>query len=93
MILKFQKGKECKMQKKTVLRMIIFTLIIIWMIVVFILSNQPANASSTLSRNVIRIFIQEEETISQIEPWIRKIAHLSEYAIRWNIVLHFIFDL
>lgn len=68
------------MQKKTVLRGILLGLIVIWMLLVFMLSNQPADNSSSLSRGLIQKFTSDEEVIDNLEPVIRKIAHLTEYA-------------
>ena len=81
------------MQRKTVLRIMILALIIVWIIMTFGLSNQKGEESSNLSREIAKVIVEEEEKVNIIEPYIRKLAHLSEYAIRWNIVLHFIFDL
>lgn len=81
------------MRKKTVLRIIILALIIIWMITVFLLSNQSGNDSGGLSRSLISKFTSDEKLIDKLEPIVRKIAHLSEYAVRWNFVYEFIFDL
>lgn len=73
------------MSKKTVLRIIILALIVIWMIFIFKLSDQNGTTSSNLSREVAKKIVSEEK-IDTIEPYIRKIAHLSEYAVRWNII-------
>ena len=81
------------MQKKTVLRIIIFTLIILWMISVFLLSNQTGESSSSLSKKIASLFTSDEATIEKIEPYIRKLAHLSEYAVRRNIIFITIFNL
>ena len=70
------------MRKKTVLRIIILALIVVWMIIVFGLSNQNGDTSSGLSRKIAGWFSDDEETILKIEPYIRKLAHLSEYAVR-----------
>lgn len=78
------------MQKKTVLRIIILALIIIWMSIVFQFSNQKGEASSSLSQRIAQIFVSDEAKIEIIEPYIRKIAHLSEYAARWRIVFIFV---
>ena len=73
------------MPQKTVLRIIILALIVIWMIFIFKLSDQNGSTSSNLSREVASKIVSEEK-IDTIEPYIRKIAHLSEYAMRWNII-------
>lgn len=70
------------MSKKKVLRIIILALIIIWTLIIFKLSHQNGGESSNLSRKVAGIFVLDEKIIDFIEPYIRKIAHLSEYAVR-----------
>lgn len=67
------------MKKKTVLRLMILALIIIWMLIVFRFSNQNGEASSSLSREIASHIVPEEK-VDIVEPYIRKIAHLSEYA-------------
>ena len=69
------------MHKKTVLRAIILALIIIWTLLIFKLSNQSGGESSNLSQKVASLFVADEETIKMIEPYIRKLAHLSEYTL------------
>lgn len=69
------------MRKKTILRIIILIFIVLWMILVFRLSNQNGETSSSLSKKIASFFTKDDEKISIIEPYIRKIAHLSEYAI------------
>lgn len=80
------------MRKKTVLRIIIFALIIIWMLLIFRLSNQNGEASSSLSKTVASIIVSSEN-VDKVEPYVRKIAHLSEYAIRGNVAFIIIFNL
>lgn len=81
------------MKKKTVLRIIILALIVIWMCVIFKLSNQNGDESSNLSRNIASKIVSEDDKIDIVEPYIRKIAHLSEYAVRWSIIFSVIFDI
>lgn len=69
------------MKKKTILRVIILLLIILWMLAVFGFSNQNGEQSSNLSREIARKIVKTEEQIDLIEPYIRKLAHLSEYAL------------
>lgn len=68
------------MRRKKVLRIIILAFIVLWMIIIFGLSNQNGDESSSLSRIVASFFTKDDEKIEMIEPYIRKIAHLSEYA-------------
>ena len=72
------------MEKKVILavRKILIVLLVIWMIVVFFLSNQNGEESSGLSHKVsLIITFGNEERASSIEPTIRKVAHMTEYAI------------
>ena len=68
------------MQKKIIIRCIILILIVIWMLTVFYLSNQNGDESGGLSEKIARILIHDENKAKKIEPYIRKLAHLSEYA-------------
>ena len=62
-------------------RIILLILIIIWAVLVFYLSNQEPDDSSSLSFLVTSFFIKNEEAAALIEPYVRKIAHLSEYMV------------
>lgn len=81
------------MQRKIVLRIIILALIIVWIIITFGLSNQKGEESSNLSREIAKVIVEEEEKVNIIEPYIRKLAHLSEYAVRRNAFFKSIFNL
>lgn len=81
------------MQRKTVLRIIILALIIVWIIMTFCFSNQKGEESSNLSKEIAKVIVEEDEKVNVIEPYIRKLAHLSEYAVRWNALFKSIFDL
>ena len=75
-------------------KIITFILIVLWMILVFYLSNQVANESSQLSGGLTRKILEvlhmldgktiEEQAI--IETIIRKLAHFSLYAIGGIII-------
>ena len=67
------------MKKKTIIRIIIIILILLWMRLVFGLSSDNAEESSNLSLRIARLFTKKEEVLVILEPVIRKIAHLSEY--------------
>ena len=69
------------MQNKKVLRIMILALIILWMITVFKLSDQNGEKSSNLSRTVAMMITNNEEKADLIEPYVRKLAHLSEYMV------------
>ena len=79
------------------IRLIFIILTIIWMIVVFCLSNEPANKSSQTSSSVIRVALNivygnnlsEEEIEAKIEeltPVVRKLAHYSIYTLGGMII-------
>lgn len=72
--------KKIKITKKTILRIVLIILIIIWAVFVFNLSNQQGNESSGLSKKITAIFFREN-LVDQIEPYIRKLAHFSEYGL------------
>lgn len=72
------------MEKKIILviRRILIVLLVIWMIAVFFLSNQNGEESSGLSSKVaLFISFGNEEAAESIEPTVRKVAHMTEYAI------------
>lgn len=68
-------------------------LVILWMVIVFILSNQPSyetkNTSLGFTKILVNIIakttditeIEKEEVIIQLNPYIRKIAHYLLYTI------------
>ena len=66
---------------KNILRIILIILILCWMYVVFGFSSANGEKSSGTSLKIARLFSKDEEVISKIEPIIRKIGHLSEYAL------------
>lgn len=66
--------------KKIVLRVILIILILLWMYIVFGFSASDGDSSSSLSQRIASFFTDNQETIQILEPIIRKIAHLSEYA-------------
>ncbi len=75
--------------KKKILRIVLIILIILWMYMVFNFSASNGDSSSSLSQRVASLFTKNEETIKVIEPIIRKIAHLSEYAYGGFIIFGF----
>lgn len=70
-----------KNKKILITRIVLIILIILWAILVFGMSNQQGEASSGLSRKITALFFKTEEQIALVEPYVRKIAHFSEYAI------------
>ena len=69
------------MKKINILRIILVILILCWMYMVFSFSAADGETSSGLSLKVAEIFSNDEEVIEIIVPIIRKLAHLSEYAL------------
>jgi VanZ family protein len=49
--------------------------------IVFGFSSDNAETSSSLSKKIAMIFSKKEEVVLFLEPIIRKLAHLSEYAL------------
>ena len=70
-----------KNKKILIIRIVLIILIILWAVLVFGMSNQQGNESSGLSRKITALFLKTEEQIALVEPYVRKIAHFSEYAI------------
>lgn len=76
------KEKSIKSSRKTIItRIILFILICLWAFIVFNLSNQNGDESSGLSRLVTKFFIKDEMMVEIVEPYVRKLAHFSEYGI------------
>ncbi len=67
------------MQKKTFLRIVIVIMIVFWMLTVFRFSDQDGEESSNLSKEVASKIVETEEQVEEVEPYIRKLAHLTEY--------------
>ena len=80
------------MNKKIVLRIFLIILILLWMWMVFGLSNDNAEESSSLSLRISKIFTKDENVLKVLEPFIRKLAHLTEYMARWIFILWIIFN-
>ena len=62
-------------------RLILLVLIIIWAVLVFGLSGKNGTESSGLSRKIVEFFTNNEEIIDCVEPYVRKLAHFSEYGL------------
>ena len=68
--------------KKTIIRIILIILILLWMYIVFGFSGQNGEESSGMSFKISMLLTRNNEEISRtIEPYVRKIAHFSEYAV------------
>lgn len=62
-------------------RLILFVLIIIWAILIFGLSGQNGTESTGLSRKIVEFFIKDQKIVNLVEPYVRKVAHFSEYGL------------
>lgn len=74
--------------------------VIIWMTIIFSFSNQKGEGSSSTSKRVSKIIVnvidiqqkytqeQKNELIEKIEPYLRKVAHFSIYAIGGFLVMN-----
>lgn len=67
--------------KKNILRIFLIILILCWMYMVFGFSNASGEVSTGISMRFAELFIKNGEYIEIAEKIIRKIAHLSEYAL------------
>ena len=67
--------------KKNILRAILIVLIICWMYIVFTFSNAGGQESTGISMKVANFLIKNKTYIKLAEQILRKIAHLTEYAI------------
>lgn len=79
------------MQKKTIIRIIILIGIVIWMFSVFQFSDQNGEESSNLSREVASKVVETEEQIDAVEPYVRKMAHVTEYTVGGMLFLSLFF--
>ena len=68
--------------KKIIIRIVLIIFILCWMHIVFGFSASNGKSSSSLSKRIASIFTKNPDTVQILEPFIRKIAHLSEYAVR-----------
>lgn len=82
------KDEKILVSKKTkILRIVLLLFILVWAFIVFNFSSQNGEESSGLSRRVVEFFIKEEELVDKIEPYVRKFAHFSEYALGGTLFL------
>ncbi|MGN1299263.1 MAG: VanZ family protein [Candidatus Scatovivens sp.] len=70
------------MKKITIIRIILIILILLWMYIVFGFSSQNGEKSGGISFKISMLLTRNnEENAKILEPYIRKIAHFSEYAV------------
>lgn len=79
------------MKKKRIIRVVLLVLILIWMMIVFSFSNQNGTQSSGISSKIAEFLFPNVENKENIEIVIRKIAHLSEYALGGVLFLLLLF--
>ncbi len=73
--------KKIKISKITKIRILLFILIAAWAVLVFIFSSQTGDDSTGLSRMVANFLFRDELKAEIAEPYIRKLAHFSEYGL------------
>lgn len=90
------------MKNLSIKQVIGLLLIIIWMITIFLFSNQQGNASSVTSNKVTKEIIeiipstkhleenQKKEIVKKVNPIMRKIAHYTIYLIGGILLMFFI---
>lgn len=91
--------------KKYTRKIIFGILIVSWMIIIFLFSNQNGDLSASKSQKIvnmiIKIFvkdfdsyfsIRQKELLSKLSFLIRKCAHMTEYAILALLVFFFLTD-
>ena len=89
-------------EKNNIVKIIKISLVILWMVVVFIFSSQSGDESSKVSTgfisSIIRLFnnniSQDELTaiVAIIHPYIRKLAHFTLYTIGGFLIYNLIKD-
>ena len=85
---------------KQIIRIIFFVFVVIWMIIVFRFSNQPADLSQNTSLDMTEKigkflygFNYEEEKellIGKFDPIVRKLAHYTLYTIGGFLIINYI---
>ena len=82
-------------------KIILMTLILLWMVIIFIFSSQVSDKSSNISGNTIRIILnklqltqnmneqQINEMVENLQTPMRKIAHFSIYTVGGVLVMVF----
>ena len=69
------------MNKVKTLRVILIFFIILWTCLIFLFSSQDGGESSGFSRKFVEFFIKDPEIVDLVEPYVRKLAHFSEYGL------------
>ena len=72
--------KKIKLYKKRI-RTILCILICIWLVIIFVFSQQDGDTSSGLSMKISKLIFKSDETAKSMEVYVRKVAHMLEYSI------------
>lgn len=87
---------------KTYIKRLVFILFaLVWMIIVFRFSNEPADTSQNTSLNTTEILVetiagnsinieQKEQFTQELDPIVRKLAHFALYTLGGVLILNFI---
>ena len=87
--------------KRYIIRAVFLILVLAWMGIIFKFSNEPADLSSNTSlgitKRIVEIIskqetsIQEKEQLTEkLDPYMRKLAHFTLYAIGGVLIINFI---
>ena len=91
-----------KANTKMIIKIIGIILILIWMITVFIFSNEKETESKVTSRKVTVAIVQaisgqdisdDEELLKDVDKVVRKLAHYTLYTIGGMLIISFIYTL
>lgn len=91
-----------KIDKEKCIKIFKIILVVIWMIIVFMFSNENGTESSNTSRKVTVTVVQtfsdktEEENepiIQRVEKVIRKLAHYSIYTIGGILIINYVYTI
>ena len=87
-----------KIGKEKIIKILDIILIIVWMITVFMFSNQQGDKSSNTSRKVTTAVVQaisdksveeNENIIEQLDKIVRKLAHYSIYTLGGILIINY----
>ena len=86
--------------KNYIVRPVFLIFAVIWMIIVFKFSSQPAdtsqNTSLNLTKRIVNVFFnnksstEKEQITDKLDPYIRKLAHFTLYAIGGILIANYI---
>ena len=86
--------------KNYIVRPVFLIFAVIWMIIVFKFSSQPAdtsqNTSLNLTKRIVNVFFnnksstEKEQITEKLDPYIRKLAHFTLYAIGGILIANYI---